>query len=419
MSDQSDRIGDFFANEGNPAGVEADSEGQGEPQESNSDSGGMDEPFLANDPDYDPDELYDPDNEPEPEKEPEPEPTPEPDSEVAPEDSTDDTEASSDKDDVLEESSNDDILSEIKELYENPNQGLKWAEIRGENKSLKEENAQLKSGSMTTPEMQEISAKAERVAQVEVALKEAQDKLALFDFQATPEYRNQIEIPYQNIASTASNIEASASIPEGSILKAISAGDKATQDANIQNLVDSYNISPRDVNTIFNKADEMLNLTHFESNLRSTAQERLSESRAQQEARDAYMSEQAQSVYRDHVNNSFSEYEGQIGAFLNEDGTNNEDWSKAISDSHNLDFKNDPEIQGLGAFALTAVPHLMRQNSEFSSEIAKLRALVNRNKAVSPPSVSKTAASPSASPSFNSNMSLSDALGERMKSINI
>jgi hypothetical protein len=131
------------------------------------------------------------------------------------------------------------------------------------------------------------------------------------------------------------------------------------------------------------------------------------------------MSEQEQSVYRDHVNNSFSEYEGKIGAFLNEDGTNNEDWSKAIADSHDLDFKNDPEIQGLGAFALTAVPHLMRQNSDFSSEIAKLRALVNRNKAVSPPSVSKTAASPPASPSFNSNMSLSDALGERMKSMNI
>lgn len=428
MDEMTDRFDSFFANEGNPSGH--DPENPEEPDFDAEDDSGFsdDEPFLKDDPDYDPDELDDPDNPKEAE-------TAREDDDAADDDDEEDDKPAEKPEDKPEDKADDgedgepepdpkalkaefmaDVVEEFKKAGLDPNMGKAFASTKYDLKMERAENARLKAEGVNTPEMKDLAAKAQRVSEVEVELKAAQDKLALFDFQTTPEYKKEIEAPFQAISSVAHNIETAASMPEGSILKAISVGDKATQDANIQNLVDSYNIAPRDVNTIFNKADDMLALTAKDAELRTTAQERLGESRAQQEAREAYQAEQEKSVYRDSVHNTFKEYEGQIGAFLNDDGTNNEAWKEAIKDSESYDFKGDPELQGLGAFALSAVPHLMEQNNKFSAEIAKLKALVNRSKSVKPPSVSRTASSGGGGKSAtNPTMSLSDALGARLR----
>ena len=421
LENQSDRFDDLFANEGSPSGTPEGEERVEAEEDYDGADGRDDEPFLADDPDYDPDKLDDPDDVTEPETEEEaaeapetPVETTEANEEAATPNEFDEApvvDAAADKAAFMAE-----VMEQFKEANLDPNQGKAFAKVKYEAREAKQALADLQANAINTPEMQDIAAKAARVSEVEVALKAAQDQLALFDFQTTPEYKREIEAPYHAIYRETQNIETTASIPEGAIMKAISVGDRATQDANIQNLLDSYNINARDQNTIYNKANDMLNLTARDASLRETAQERLGESRAQQEARDAYMVEQQKSVYRESVQNTFKDYEGQIEAFLNPDGSNNDAWDDAIKNSEGLDFSGDAEIQGLGAFALSAVPHLMEQNTAMASEIAKYKALASRTKAVAPPSPSRTASAASPKVSATSrNMSMSDSLGAKLR----
>jgi hypothetical protein len=421
MEEQSDRFDKFFEEGGDdtsPAPAAGAVEPDGDPVKTDYDDPfGADEPFLKDNPDYDPDALDDPDN-PAPEVPETPVETPEvveapetPETPEAPEVEPEApvVDAAAEKAAFL-----NDIVEQFKTANLDPNMGKAFAAAKYETKQAKADLAAAQAEGISTPEMQEVTARAERLSGVEVELKAAQDKLALFDFQTTPEYKQEIEAPYQALAASSGNIETAASIPEGAILKAISVGDKATQDANIQQLSDNYNISPRDLNTIYNNADSMLNITSKDAELRTTAQERLSESRSQAEAREAYVSEQEQGAYRTSLRDTFKDYEGKIGAFLNDDGSNNEKWDAAIKDSESLDFKGDPEIQSLGAFALTAVPHLMEQNNAFSAEIAKLKALQGRNNAAAPPSATNTSTvnTPKATP--KAGVSFSDAIGARI-----
>ena len=415
MSAQSDRYDNFFANEDN----ESDTPIEPDPVDDGTD--GMDDPYLDDDPDYDPDELDDPDNpkeepeevveeeeegdEPTPEKEPE---TPEEEPETPVEEVDDTSQADFDEFKAS-------VLAEIEANAADPQAGKKWAELRFENKQAKLDMAKMQAEGVNTPEMQEIKARSERLSDMETKLQETESKLAMFDFQSSPEYQAEIQAPYQAIQNNAKGIETSASIPEGEIIKAISVSDRATQDANIQNLIDSYDIPRRDENNIFNMANDMLNLTAKDAELRETASERLSESREQATAREAYIAEEERASYRNELKNTFKQYEGKVGAFIDAEGNNNAEWTQAMKDSEDLDFKGDPEIQALGAYALTTVPHLMKQNEGYAAEIAKLKTIVNRQKSVKPPSVGEvTGAKLKPNARVKAKMSFSDAIEARL-----
>ena len=416
MGAQSDRYDDFFANENN----ETDEHIEADPVDDGTD--GMDEPFDPDNPDYDPDALDDPDDIKDPD-EPvdEPEEEDEPEAEEEAETPEEEPEAAETEEDKPEASTEDfdqfktDLMAEIEANAADPQAGKKWAELRMKVKESERAMEMMKTEGVNTPEMQEIKARSERLSDLETKLQDTESKLAMFDFQASPEYQAEIQAPYQAIQNNAKGIETAASIPEGEILKAISVSDRATQDANIQNLLDNYDVPRRDENNIFNMANDMLNLTAKDAQLRETASERLSESREQAAAREAYIAEEERASYRNELKNTFKQYEGKVGAFIDAEGNNNAEWNQAMKDSEDLDFKGDPEIQALGAYALTTVPHLMKQNESYATEIAKLKTIVNRQKSVKPPSMGEvTGAKLKPNARVKQKMSFSDSIGARL-----
>jgi hypothetical protein len=304
----------------------------------------------------------------------------------------------------------------IKEMSSDPHAGIKFAKLRGELKEMKAAVAQFEEGVMATPEMMEVKARAERVSELEVALNEAHERLSMVDFQSTPDYQQEIQAPFMNMMNDAKAIEESRGMPEGAIMNAIAATDPSRQEQAIQEIMENYNVSRREELRMYQMADASLNLRAREQELQRSATDRLSAYQERQQAQQAYQSEQEKAVYRKTLHDTFKQYEGSVNSFLDDEGKSNEEWQEAIKQSENLDFR-DPELQAIGAYALAAAPALAKENRELASEVSKLKVLLNRHKAATPPAPNSTAtATPTSKPNPNvdTELSLADSLGRRM-----
>jgi len=309
-------------------------------------------------------------------------------------------------------------FSLIAEMSADPYAGIKFAKLRGELKAEKALSAELESGAVNTPEMQDLKLKADRVAEMEVSLKTAEDKLAMFDFTSTPEYQTNVSAPLNDVRAMAASIEKGAGIPDGSIMTALTSGDRAKQNSNIDQIIDEFSLSRREQSEVFGMAHSLDQLHTLDASMREGAQERMAQASERQISEDAYQAEQQSSLYRKTLNDTFSQYEGKVGVFVDSEGNNTSEWNDAIASSQDLDFK-DVELQALGAYALAVAPALQTQNSELAAEVSKLKTLLGRHRSASPQAAVTGASSPNAAPARsqrgrNTAQGLSDSLGRRL-----
>ena len=312
-------------------------------------------------------------------------------------------------------------MQKLREMATDPHAGIKYAELRQELKNYKQQIANYEEQGVNTPEMQEMKVRAERVSELEVALKDAQEKISMYDYQSTPDYQQVIQAPFQAIMNDAKAIEGAREIPEGAVMNAISAANPEQQEAAIQELMQNYQVTRRDEMKMYQMADAAVALRAKEQSLQSTAQERMQGFKEQQEAQSAYQREQETSLYRKTLRDTFQQYEGSVNAFLDAEGKNKPEWNDALKQSENLDFR-DVELQAISAYALTAAPVLAKENKQLASEVAKLNVLLKRHQAATPPAPNSTQSqTPAAKPSANADagLSLSDSLGRRLAAAGI
>jgi len=388
-----------------------------------------DNPYA--DMDHDPDALDDPDEvKPEPEAvEPEPEPEDvidDPDEDEAEE--VDETEEV--VEDEVEEPEGDsdkpggefdaETLKIWEEMQNSPHGGAAFQKVRAQLKETRQELESLREGAAELPEVVELKAKAERLSHVETELEQAKNQLALHDFRTTPDYQKAVVAPYTAIAADAKTISETHSIPEGSIMAAVSIDDRARQDSAISEIVNEFGLSRRDEMTLYEMANGVGSIKAREAEMSKDAQSRLQEHSEQEAQRQAYMKEQERASYRSNLRNVFKEYETAIPAFIGEDGEVKPEYTEAMKSVEDLDFK-DTELQALSAYALSVSPVLAKENQELASEVSKLNALLSRHRSVSPSKPTSASGGKQTKSSGNAKrgMSISDSLGARMREAGI
>ena len=122
------------------------------------------------------------------------------------------------------------LKAEIKDLYDDPKPGVRFAELKRELKDAKVEMERLRTETPETEEVVQLRAQAAASANIQADLDAAKERLNLIDYESTPEYEQQIVQPFNDLSTAAKHIDEANGLDAGTTLAAISHKDRATQD---------------------------------------------------------------------------------------------------------------------------------------------------------------------------------------------
>ncbi|MGB2560933.1 MAG: hypothetical protein ACPIG6_10080, partial [Akkermansiaceae bacterium] len=166
------------------------------------------------------DETAEPAAEDDAESEVEEQPTEEQEQDEEPE-ATEEPASEEDKDTSYEDETN----QHIEEMYDDPNPGRKFREIRNQYKEANERISELEKQlenahetALDSEEVQQMKLKIDSYADIEERYKAAQDRLAILDYESSDDYKQQFVTPYDKIVDFATTIEQANEIDKGKLV---------------------------------------------------------------------------------------------------------------------------------------------------------------------------------------------------------
>ncbi len=305
------------------------------------------------------------------------------------EDSEEDDVVKSLKDDIDEKSKDDSdesdinnesiesLKKEIQDLYDDPKAGIRFVELKQELKNAKSQIEEMKEGSLNSPEVQELRARASVADELKGELDSALQRLSQIDYESTPEYEQAIVAPYNELEVAASQIDSANGLEEGTTLKAIAHSDQGTQDSAIESLERS--LSARSAARVNTLADQYLILNQKANVAREQAQQRMKEHSENQITLQSENAEKANIDYRSNVGQVFEKYKGKLPGFVSDEGDINEAYSAAEKAALAMDYnKMDESTVAQAVFASKVLPELVSQLQQAQSELLNQKQMTRR-----------------------------------------
>lgn len=285
------------------------------------------------------------------------------------------------------------LKKEIQDLYDDPKAGIRFAELKQELKQAKADAQSIREGSVQTPEMEELRAKATLADELQGKLDETRQRLMQVDYESTPEYEAAVVAPFRDLETAASQIDAANGLEEGTTIKAISNADQSTQDAAIANL--EHSLSARSVSRLNTLADQYLILNQKAQVARNEAEVRMKEHQDSQVSLSAEQAEKTNLAYRSSVGGIFDKYEGKLPGFVGDDGSVNEAYTAAKESALAVDFnKMDEGSAAQAMFASKVLPELVSQLQQTQAELKTQKQMTRRLSASKPSLGSSPKSSP-------------------------
>lgn len=263
-------------------------------------------------------------------------------------------------------------MAEIKELYDDPKAGLKFASLKRELKEVKAERERLRTETPETDEVVQLRAQAAAASNIQADLDAAKQRLNLIDYESTPEYEQQIVEPFNELSTAAKHIDAANGLEEGTTLAAISHKDRVTQDNMVAGIVNQLSI--RDQTRIYSLADNFLMLDQKASVAREHAAERLGQYQEQSTTEQSQIAERTRVEYQRDVGNIFDKYDGRLPGFVSDDGDTTESYNSARAAASGTDFATmNNQEKALASFSAHILPEVLSQLQSSQSQIIQLK----------------------------------------------
>ena len=276
------------------------------------------------------------------------------------------------KAEVDDKSFEDLLKAEIKELYDDPKPGVKFASLKREVKDLKAEMERLRTETPETDEVVQLRAQAAASSNIQADLDAARQRLNLIDYESTPEYEQQIIEPFNELSTAAKHIDAANGLEEGTTLAAISHKDRVTQDNMVAGIVNQLSI--RDQTRIYSLADNFLMLDQKASVAREHAAERLGQYQEQSTTEQSQIAERNRVEYQRDVGNIFDKYDGRLPGFVSDDGVTTESYNTAKAAAAGTDFATmNNQEKALASFSAHVLPEALSQLQAMQSQIIQLK----------------------------------------------
>jgi len=266
------------------------------------------------------------------------------------------------------------LKAEIKELYDDPKPGVKFASLKREVKDLKTEMERLRTETPETDEVVQLRAQASAASSIQADLDAAKQRLNLIDYESTPEYAQQIVQPFNDLEVATKHIDDANGLEPGTTMAAISHRDRVTQDNMVAGIVNQLSI--RDQTRIYSLADNFLALDQKASVAREQAAERLGHYQQQSTTEQAQLVERSRVEYQRDVGNVFDKYDGRLPGFVSDDGNTTEGYTAAKAAASGTDFSTmSGQEKAYASFSAHVLPEALSQLQSMQSQIIQLKQL--------------------------------------------
>lgn len=260
----------------------------------------------------------------------------------------------------------------IEEMKSDPHPGVKYRELRNQ---LKEKEAKLKSyesGETAPDKISELESKANLSDQLAKENGELQTRLAEIDYRFSPEYKDTIERPLEEIAELAATLDERNGLDPETILEAIALSNYDSQSQAVAELRDK--VDPRSHSTISQMADQVLTIYRREDAIKANAKELMNSSRERAEQLAKVQSAKSVEQYRNSVSNTFDAYQDKIPLFIGDDGETNTTFETLKGQASDLSFDEmSPDDKAFAALSSVSIGPLIRSYHELSKEVSNLR----------------------------------------------
>lgn len=265
----------------------------------------------------------------------------------------------------------------VAEMATDAHPGIKFAELRQELKEAKQALQERQGEVENTEEVQKLKLQAERTETLEAEISELRKQLSIADYSTTPEYKEQVEKPINDLQSLADMIEKTNSIPEGSIYRAVSMADQVSQNKAIESLVEEFDLNRREEVRLYNMADDLVKVQNTQEHLKKQAETRMSELNEMQVSQTTEQREQQEREIRNQLKSTFERYNGKLPGFIDDEGMPNDTWKDLEKVSMDSSISS-VEDEAHAIFAANALPYILDHVKDLSTQIKEKNVLLAR-----------------------------------------
>jgi len=252
--------------------------------------------------------------------------------------------------------------------------GAKWKTLKQQLRDANQQIADLQANPTDSQELEQLRSRMQAYEEMETNYSELQKKAALHDYTQTPEYKSQVEEPFESIQTLASNLETANGLEEGTIIRAIVNSSVEQQDAAIAEIQDSVN--PRTLAAIHEMANKVTMLYGREAEIAENADTLLTEYNNKRQNELAVESEQNRIAFASDVDATFTQFKNKIPALIDDAGNNSAIYDGMVSKAKDLDFGSmDGESKAFAAMSSVILPTVVKQLKAAQNKINDLEAL--------------------------------------------
>lgn len=291
--------------------------------------------------------------------------------------------------------------------------GAKFKEIKAEAKAARARVAELEAKlaqveSAPKPDTVEVEKLQAAITEKEAKLSEYEKELAISRFEATEEYKESVVAPMAAIIGVVEDLAKEYEISEKSLLNILEESDRKKQGQMIAEI--ASNFTERDRISLYNLGDDYAAVMDQRETLRSKASEALAAREKAKQSEAARLAEESKKAWSASTKTVWEQFKAKVP--LPEDAQERAKIeSEVVAQVAAVDFdKLSNDHKAFAAYSGAVLPQVVKMNKALSTEIAELKAALQKYQSATPGAGSGTETKPQ---EIDSGLGFLDALEKR------